>query len=127
MLGWAAVLLSSSCAAEAECGVAFKVLGEELPGCFKLRPNHSEVVQPGAHRKLWILCLNGLRAGALDFLCVCAQREAELDEGLQPTTMNPVLLAISWRQKIISAELDGLSEYSDKRYYPNKFFIRRLS
>ena len=117
----------SSGAAKAERGVAFKVLGEELPSGFKLGSDHSEVVQPGAHRNLWFLCLNGLRAGALDFLCVCAQREAELDEGFEQTAMNPVLLAISWRQKIISAELDRLSEYSDKPSYPNKFFIRRLS
>ena len=93
-------------AAKAERGVAFKVMGEELPSGFKLGSDHSEVVQPGAHRKLWILCLNGLRAGALDFLCVCAQREAELDEGLEQTAVDPVLLAISGRQEIPSAELD---------------------
>ena len=69
----------SSGAAEAESGVSLKVLSKKPSSCFKLRPDHSEVVQPGAHRKLWILCLNGLRAGAFDFLGVGAECEAELD------------------------------------------------
>ena len=92
---------------EAEGGIAFKVLRQELAGGFKFGSDHSEAVQPCAHLELRVVGLDRLRAGALDFLGAGAEREAELDEGLQKAAVDPVLLVFGGSQEVPAAELDG--------------------
>ena len=92
---------------EAEGGIAFDVLGQEPAGGFKFGSDHSEAVQPCAHLELRVVGLDRLRAGALDFLGAGAEREAELDEGLQKAAVDPVLLVFGGGPKLIQSPLDG--------------------
>ena len=92
---------------EAEGGIAFEVLGQKLACGFKFGSDHSEAVQPCGHLEFLVVGLDRLRAGALYFLGAGAEREAELDEGLQKAAVDPVLLVFGGSQEVPAAELDG--------------------
>ena len=106
--------------------VAVQVAGQEIPRGGEFLADEAQPEEPGAHRVLRVLGLLGLGAGALGVLRHLAECEAKLDEALELACVDAVLPLSLGRVELEEPELDRLSEYSDKRSYPNKFFIRRM-
>ena len=106
--------------------VSVKVAGKEISRGGELLADEAEPEEPGAHRVFGVLVLLGLGACGFDVLCKLAEREAKLNVALELPCVDAVLAAAVRGVELEKAELDCLSEYSDKRFYPNKFFIRSL-
>ncbi len=110
-----------------EGGVSGKVAGQEVAGCRELFADESEAEEPGSHRVFRVFVLLRFRACAPRLLRHLAEGEAKLDVTLQLAGVNSALPFFGRGVELEKSELDRLSEYSDKRSYPNKIFIRSFS
>ncbi len=122
MVEWCSGTLSSV----AEGGVSSEVRRKDLSGRCELFTDKPEPKEPASHGVLFVVGNLGVRARRLDLFRHLAECETELNVCLQAARVDPALLAIVGILKLEEAELDRLSEYSGKRSYPNKIFIRRL-
>ena len=123
---WGAVPCSGGHSAVAEGRVAGKVFREDLAGGGELVADEAQPEEPAPHGVLFVVGDLDVRAGGSDLLRHLAQGEAQLDVGLQPAGVDPALFPVVGLLELVKPELDRLSEYSGKRSYPNKIFIRRL-
>jgi len=106
--------------------VSFEVPHEVVPGRFELVPDESEAEHPAPEGVGFVFGLLLLRACAPDLLGQLAHRHAKLDHAFELSGVEAALALFAFFIEVEAAELDRLSEYSGKRSYPNKFFIRRM-
>ena len=93
--------------AEAESGVACKVLREDVPCRGKFPTDEAEAHQPGSHREFGVVSLRFFGACGLEVFRRFGKREAELDVALEFACVEAAPALCRGVRELEEAEFDG--------------------